>query len=91
MLEPMNAPFAWTVLAASSVAFVLIASFLRTRLPDRAVDLLLGLSGAGVAVGGLLFLDDVGIASWVFAPVFLAVGAIAHVKALFAGAGPFRT
>jgi hypothetical protein len=82
---------AWSILGAGSVLFVLAAFPLRTRLRPRLVDLLLAVSSAGVAVGGLLFLDDVGRASWVFAPVFLAAGAIAHVRALFAGAGPFRT
>jgi hypothetical protein len=82
---------AWAVLAASTLLLLAAAFPLRTRLPDRAVDVLLALAGAGVGVGGLLFLDDVGIASWIFAPVFLAAGAIAHVRALFAGAGPFRT
>ena len=87
----MHDALAWTVLAASTLLLLAAVFPLRTRLPDRAVDVLLALAGAGVGIGGLLFLDDVGIASWIFAPVFLAVGAIAHVRALFAGAGPFRT
>jgi hypothetical protein len=87
----MNDALAWAVLAASTLLLLAAAFPLRTRLPDRAVDVLLALAGAGVGVGGLLFLADVGIASWIFAPVFLAVAAIAHVRALFAGAGPFRT
>ena len=87
----MNVPLAWTVLTAS-VVIVLCATFpLRTRLPSLAVDGLLGLAGAGVALGGLLFLEDVGPASWIVAPVVLGAAAIAHVRALFAGAGPFRT
>jgi hypothetical protein len=91
MLVPVDDPMAWAVLTASS-ALLLVAAFpLRTRLQPRVVDALLAISGAGIAVGGLLFLDDVGVASWVFAPVFLAIGAIAHVRALFAGAGPFRS
>jgi hypothetical protein len=91
MLADVTLGLAWTVLVASSVLFVLTAFPLRTRLPAPAVDTLLAISGAGVGVGGLLFLDDVGVASWIFAPVVLAIGAIAHVRALFAGAGPFRT
>ena len=87
----MDDLLAWSVLGAASVLFLLAALPLRTRLHPRIVDLLLAISGAGVAVGGLLFLDDVGRASWVFAPIFMAVGAIAHVRALFAGAGPLRT
>ena len=87
----MDELLAWSVLGAASAVFLLAALPLRTRLHPRLVDLLLAVSGAGVAVGGLLFLDDVGAASWVFAPVFLAVAANAHVRALFAGEGPFRT
>jgi hypothetical protein len=87
----MDDPLAWSVLGVASVLFLLAALPLRTRLHPRLVDLLLAISGAGVAIGGLLFLDDVGAASWVFAPVFLAVAGTAHVRALFAGEGPFRT
>ena len=42
-------------------------------------------------MGGLLLLSDVEPASWVVAPVLLAVAAIANVRFLFAGQGPFRT
>ena len=42
-------------------------------------------------IGGLLFLDDVSTASWVLTPVLLALGAVVHARALFAGEGPFRT
>jgi hypothetical protein len=89
--EEMNVPLAWAILGAS-VALLLVASFaLRTRLPPIVVDVLVGLAGAGIGMGGLLFLDEVGVASWIVAPVFLALAAIVHVRALFAGAGPFRT
>jgi hypothetical protein len=87
----MNVPLAWAILGAS-VALLLVASLvLRTRLRPIVVDVVIGLAGAGVAVGGLLFLDEAGVASWIVAPVFLAIAAIVHVRALFAGAGPFRT
>jgi hypothetical protein len=81
----------WTLLTASAVLLVLAAVPLRTRLHPRVVDALLGLSGAGIALGGLCFVKDVGAWSWVFAAVVLGIGAIVHVRALFAGAGPFRT
>ena len=87
----MHERLGWAVLAASTLLLLAAAFPVRTRLPDRVVDVLLAIAGAGIGVGGLLFLEDVGVASWIFAPVFLAVGAIAHVRALFAGAGPFRT
>jgi hypothetical protein len=87
----MNVPLASAILGAS-VALLLVASLaLRTRLRPIVVDVLVGLAGAGVGVGGLLFLDEVGVASWIVAPAFLAIAAIVHVRALFAGAGPFRT
>jgi hypothetical protein len=91
MLPRVNDVTAWAVLGAASALFLVAAFPLRTRLHPRVVDALLAISGAGIAVGGLLFLDDVGPASWAFAPLFLGMGAIAHVRALFAGAGPFRT
>ena len=87
----MNVPLASAILGASVVLLLVSSLALRTRLRPIAVDVLVGLAGAGVGVGGLLFLDEVGVASWIVAPAFLAIAAIVHVRALFAGAGPFRT
>jgi hypothetical protein len=87
----MNVPLAWAILGASVVLLLVASLALRTRLRPIVVDVLVGLAGAGVGVGGLLFLDEVGVASWILAPVFLAIAAIVQVRALFAGAGPFRT
>ena len=87
----MNVPAAWALVSASAIVLVLAAFPLRRRLHPRVVDGLVALAGAGIGVGGLLFLDDVGPGSWILAPVFLAIGALAHVRALFAGAGPLRT
>jgi len=78
-------------LVACAVAILFTASFLRTRLPRTAIDALLAAEGAGLAVGGLLLLDDVGTASWIAGPVALAILTPLHVRALFAGEGPFRT
>jgi hypothetical protein len=64
---------------------------LRTRLPQPAADALMALAGAGLGVGGLLMLHDVSAASWIAAPAALALVASVHVRALFAGEGPFRT
>ena len=60
-------------------------------LPPVAVDALMALAGAMIAVGGLLMLDDVNTASWIAGPVMLAVIAPLNVRALFARGGPFRT
>jgi hypothetical protein len=84
---------------AAGIAIVLVASVfgavvggrLRPRLPLPAVDVLMALAGAGVGVGGLLMLDDVGTASWIAAPAVVAVIAVLHVRALFFHEGPFRT
>jgi hypothetical protein len=81
----------WSVLLAAAALLLLAALPLRTRLPQRVLDALVALGGAGVGVGGLLLLNDVEAASWVVAPVLLAVAAVAHVRFLWAGEGPFRT
>ncbi len=87
-MDPLGA---WTTLLASA-ALVLWTTFeLRTRLPVRLVTTLLAIGGAGVGFGGLLFVQDVGITSWVVAPAALAVLVPAHVRVLFAGEGPLRT
>jgi hypothetical protein len=64
---------------------------LRATMPQLAVDTLMALAGALIGVGGLLMLDDVSTASWVAAPLALAVLAPLNVRALFARGGPFRT
>jgi hypothetical protein len=81
----------WSTLLVASAVLLLATFPLRARLRPRVVDALLALGGAGVGVGGLLLLNDVEPASWVVAPVLLAVAAVAHVRILFAGQGPFRT
>jgi hypothetical protein len=78
-------------LAVCAVAVVVTAGFLRPRLPHGVVDALLALEGAGLAIGGLLLLEDVGTASWIAGPAALAIMTPLHVRALFAGDGPFRT
>jgi len=84
-------PGGWALIAAGWALFGGTALWLRTRAPAAMVNGLLALAGVGVAIGGLLQLSDVGIASWIVAPVFLALGAVVHVRSLFTGAGPFRT
>jgi hypothetical protein len=81
----------WTTLLVALTVLVLATFPLRTRLRPALVDAMLALGGAGIGVGGLLFLRDVEPGSWVFAPALLAIAAVAHVRFLFAGEGPFRT
>jgi hypothetical protein len=81
-----------TALLAGSAGVLVAAAFpLRTRVPRIVDDGLLAIAGAGLAVGGLLQLRDVGAASWVIAPLVAAVAAVTTVRALFADGGPFRT
>ena len=52
---------------------------------------LIAIVGAVVGVLALLPLAHVDPWSWVVAPVFLAVGAVAQARALFSEGGPLRT
>ena len=52
---------------------------------------LIALVGAIVGVLALVPLAHVDPWSWVVAPVFLAVGAVAQTRALFSDGGPLRT
>lgn len=82
---------AWTTLAVSAALLAITVTLLRERLPRRWIDVLMALGGAGVALGGLLFLTDVGPASWVVAPLVLAASAVVQWRLLFAPGGPLRT
>ena len=52
---------------------------------------MIALGGAIVGVVALLPIAHVDPWSWVVAPAFLAVGAVAQARALFSDGGPFRT
>ena len=79
------------MILASSAALVVSALWVRLRAPLPVVDALVAVSAAGVGIGGLMLLDDVAAISWVAAPCALATASVLHVRALFAGSGPFRT
>jgi hypothetical protein len=79
------------ILSLSGAAALAVGLVLRPRLSPHVVDALMALAGAGLGIGGLCFVDDVDKASWVAAPLILAVVAPAQVRALFADGGPFRT
>ena len=79
------------ILFTASALALVTAGWLRARLPRLAIDATMALAGAGIGVGGLLFLHDVGLSSWIAGPLLLGVIALLHVRALFAGEGPFRT
>jgi hypothetical protein len=78
------------ILGASTFASI-VGGPLRKRLPGYWVDALMALAGAGIGAGGLLMFDDVSSGSWIAAPALVALIALLHVRALFAGEGPFRT
>jgi hypothetical protein len=82
---------AWTTLGTSTLLVMWTTFVMRSRQPQRVTDGLLAIGGAGVAIGGLLFLSDVSAASWLVAPIVLATLTVVHVRVLFAGGGPFRT
>jgi hypothetical protein len=52
---------------------------------------LIALGGAIVGVLALLPIAHVDPWSWVVAPLFLALGAVAQARALFSDGGPLRT
>ena len=79
------------VIVAGSALALLVGGWLRAALSPLAIDGLMALSGATIAVGGLLMLEDVNAASWIAGPAMLAVIAPLNVRALFARGGPFRT
>ncbi len=80
-----------TTIAVSVLVGAAAAFPMRERVSRWLVDAFLALAGAGIGVGGLLLLDDVSSAAWGLTPVLLAALTVAHVRALFAGAGPMRT
>jgi len=83
---------AGVLILVTAGALGLVTTFrLRTRLPRLVTDGLIALVGAAMGVGGLAFVRDVGVASWLAAPAALAVVALLHVRALFARGGPLRT
>lgn len=91
MMSEMDPLGGVTTLAVSILLGVAAAFPLRERVSRWLVDALLAFSGAGMAVGGLLLLEDVSGAAWLVAPPVLAALTVIHVRVLFAGSGPLRT
>lgn len=87
-MDPVGA---WTTSIASVALLGLTLFALRDRLPRRWIDVLVVIGSAGLAVGGLLFLDDVGVWSWVVAPLLMAACGLLQWRLLFAPGGPMRT
>lgn len=87
----MNETAGITTIFASVAALVAVWFPLRSRLHRFVADVLSAVGGAGIGVGGLLLLTDVGTASWLLTPEVLALVTVLHRRALFAGTGPLRT
>jgi len=87
----MGQPGGWSIIGIS-IAVILVAWFgVRRTAPPWLADLGSVVGGAGLGMGGLLLLHDVGVASWVLTPVGLAAATVVHRRLLFAGDGPLRT
>jgi hypothetical protein len=81
----------WTIVAASTASLLVTVLGLRTRLAPPMVDAAVAAGGAGLGIGGLILVRDVEPGSWIVGPLAVALFAVVHVRALFAGSGPFRT
>jgi hypothetical protein len=84
----------WLGIVLIVVSSMVIASspfLVRNRRSGAVFNAVLAVGGAGVGVGALLLQADVGAASWLLTPIVLAIFTVAHVRALFAEGGPFRT
>jgi hypothetical protein len=88
-----NVEGAWGIVLIVVSSFAIGASpfLLRNRWSGGVFNAVLAIGGAGIGVGALLLQSDVGAASWILTPIVLAILAVAHVRALFAAGGPFRT
>ena len=86
-MDPVGA---WTTIAVSTAIILVTWLRLQGKASERVVDIGSAIGGAGLAVGGLLLFDDPGVTSWVLTPPVLALAAVAHRRALFAGEGPLR-
>ena len=74
-------------IVGSSALGLLTVFVLWRRLPAAAALAVIAVCGVGVAVGGLLVQDDVGMASWVIAVVALGVLAPVHARLVFGPPG----
>ena len=72
----------WATLAASVALLGVTLLAWRERLPRRWIDIFVIVGSAGLAIGGLSFLEDVGIWSWVVAPILLAACGVLQPRLL---------
>jgi hypothetical protein len=81
----------WAIVAGTLIPFGIALFLLRRNLSGSAAAIAAAAAGAGVGIGGLVVVGDVGVWSWIVAPVVLAVATALQLKALSAPGGPFRT
>jgi hypothetical protein len=91
MLRNVEPTWGIVLIVVSAVAVGSSPFLVRNRWSGTVFTTVLALGGAGVGIGALMLQTDVGTASWVLTPIVLAIFAVAHVRALFAAGGPFRT
>jgi hypothetical protein len=85
-------PAIGTVLMAISFALIAVAVWVvRPRAALTAFVMTLVVAGAGLGVGALFFMEDIGTTSWFLTPIVVAVLTVAHTMAMVAGEGPLRT
>jgi hypothetical protein len=85
-------PVAGAALMAVSLAVIAVGVWVirpRTSLVPFVITLCV--AGAGLGLGALMFMEDVGTASWFLTPIVMAVLTTAHTVAMVAGDGPLRT
>lgn len=78
----------WWLVGVSGAAAALAAFPLRTRLHGRSVFLLLSVSGAGLAAGGMLLRPDPSVGEWVLGVGALAILAPLHARIVLGRFGP---
>lgn len=91
MLRNVEPAWGIVLIMVSSVVIGSSPFLVRNRWSGHAFNAVLAAGGAGIGIGALMLQTDVGTASWVLTPIALAVLSVAHVRALFAAGGPFRT
>lgn len=88
---PVNPTLGWTLAAGGMVLLAVTWVRVQHDVAPLVADALTVVAAATAAVGGLLVLTDVTVASWILAPLCCGAGAWLHRRVLFRGAGPFRT
>lgn len=90
-LPEMRTQWGWAIVAISTSLLLITTFVLRQRISLVAATALWAFSGLGLGLGGVVILDDPEPSAWIVAPLVVGLGAVAHMRALWAGEGPLRT